>query len=119
MNLSSEQLAEILQRPGMRKANPALGTVAPKVYQPPPRPALERNLSGGSGREESLGVVVSIIAVRNKACDADNSRNGYKPLQDAIAQSLAIDDGSERIRFDYGQIQSAGPEGTIVRISWI
>src|SRR6187397_438108 len=119
MNLSRAQLADILKRPGIREANPDLGAVATQKHKPTPRPTLVQDAARGQSRESSLGVVVSIVAVRNARCDEDNSRNGYKPLQDAIARTLNIDDGSERIRFEYGQMQTQGPEGTIVRIAWL
>lgn len=96
-----------------------LGAVGAKEHKPQPRTALVKDVSPGSSRTVGLGVVVTIIACRNTVCDADNSRAGYKPLQDAISRSLAIDDGSERIRFEYGQVVSASSEGTIVRIEWL
>ena len=103
----------------VQAANPALDSMATKIHQPTARPALEQNLSRGQSSPCRLECVVEIIALRNAVCDADNSRNGYKPLQDAIAASLYIDDGSERIRWEYGQCHTAGPEGTIVRIAWV
>lgn len=118
MNLSRDQLAAILERPGMRQANPDLGAVAPQKHQPQARPALVKDLPGGQSSESGVAVSVDVIALRNAYCDEDNSRAGYKPLQDAIAASLGIDDGASRIRFNYGQIVTDGAEGTIVRIQW-
>lgn len=96
-----------------------LGAVGAEKHKPQPWSALEQDVSRGQSGSRGLGCVVTIVAVRNTVCDADNSRAGYKPLQDAISRSLAIDDGSDRIRFDYGQVVSAGQEGTIVRIEWL
>lgn len=117
--MTREQLAEILRKPAVAALNPHLGAVASQVHKPTARPALEQDVSRGQSGSRGLAVVVTIIAVRNVPCDPDNSRNGYKPLQDSIARSLSIDDGSDRIRFEYGQVVSAGAEGSIVRIEWL
>lgn len=100
-------------------ASVAMGGLAAEQHQPKARPALEQDLPRRPSGKGSLGIVVSIIAVRNRFQDADNSRAGYKPLQDAIAATLAVDDGSEAIRFEYSQHVSAGSEGTIVNIEWV
>lgn len=64
-----------------------------------------------------MAVIVTIIVCRHTLCDDDNSgMGGTKALRDAIARSLAIDDGDPRIRFAYEQAVAVGPEGTIVMI---
>lgn len=62
-------------------------------------------------------VAVSLVQYRRRALDShDNLRSACKPLVDAIAASLGIDDGDNRIRWEYGQIETRGQEGTAVRI---
>lgn len=118
MKLTDEQFRAILERPAIRAANPALGGVESSQQPKPPR-ALERNAQAKQSRERSLAVCVQIIGLRRRRLDDDNFAAGAKPLRDAIAASLAIDDGASAIRFEYAQAQTEGPEGTIVRIAWL
>ncbi len=39
-----------------------------------------------------------------------------KPIRDAIACNLSIDDGSELISWEYGQCETKGTEGVIVKM---
>jgi hypothetical protein len=118
MKLTQQQLNEILARPGIAKANPDLGAVGRTVNAKPAR-ALERHAPKEQSSESSLRVSVEIVGVRSRLLDSDNFTAGAKPLRDAIAKSLAIDDGSDRIKFNYTQVLTTGQAGTIVRISWI
>ncbi len=61
-------------------------------------------------------VVVSFVCFRSRPCDDDNLQFGCKWLRDAIAASLGIDDGDKRFRWQYGQLQTNGPEGVAVTI---
>lgn len=61
-------------------------------------------------------LVVSFVCFRARPCDDDNLQFGCKWLRDAIAQSLGIDDGDKRFRWQYGQLQTNGPEGVAVTI---
>jgi len=120
MKLSREQLNEILARPGIAKANPALGAVASKVRKCDTAATLVRYKPRQPNRKGKLALIVTIIACRNRLCDSDNSgMGGCKAIRDAIAESLGIDDGSERIRFEYAQAHTAGAEGLIVKIEWL
>lgn len=85
---------------------------------PKSAPALVRDVSPKQSGQGSLGICVEIIGVRRRKLDGDNFQAGIKTLRDAIAKSLAIDDGSDAIQWHYGQIVSSGHPGTIVRISW-
>lgn len=62
-------------------------------------------------------VCVTIIALRNRKIDDDNLSSGAKALRDSIALTLGIDDGSDRIRWEYGSVRTDGPEEIIVRIA--
>lgn len=110
-----------------------VGAVVPSVREQPPRP-LERKASakqGGEGsvekpkgkpsRNDRVGTnrtraQVTLVAVRQKRLDDDNLAGGFKALRDAIAESLGIDDGDERIEWIYRQQIGPKPHGTIVMI---
>jgi len=101
------------------KANSAALGAMESPEHPKLAPALVRDTPAKQSRKGGVGVCVEIIGLRRRILDSDNFTAGAKPLRDAIAYSLAIDDGSNRIRFECGQVQTFGPEGTIVRISWL
>lgn len=67
-------------------------------------------------RKGRVGVVVMLIAVRKRDADDDNNIASLKPLRDAIADSLGLDDGDSRIRWEYGQCESRGTEGVMAKI---
>ena len=111
-----------------------VGAVVPSVREQPPRP-LERTASakqGGEGsvekpkgkpsRNDRVGTnrtraQVMLVAVRQKRLDDDNLAGGFKALRDAIAESLGIDDGDERVEWIYRQQIGPKPHGTIVIIT--
>ncbi len=93
----------------------AVGAVeSPKHTKP--ASALVRHAPPKQSGKVGLGIVVTIIGLRHRPLDSDNFISGAKPLRDAIAESLGIDDGSERIRFEYAQAHTTGEQGTIVKI---
>jgi hypothetical protein len=57
------------------------------------------------------------VAFRRRALDDDNLTGGLKPLRDAVAQSLGLDDGDPSLKFTVHQCVGRGPEGVLVRIS--
>jgi len=63
-------------------------------------------------------VVVTMLSCRRRLLDDDNLAAGFKPLRDAIAQTLGIDDSDPRVRWEPRQIESKREE-TIVRIAMI
>jgi hypothetical protein len=78
--------------------------------------ALDR---GGKERRQRKGrvvIVVSLIAFRRRLLDEDSAIFALKPLRDAIAASLGIDDADARIAWQYGQQVTRGESGVIVRI---
>lgn len=62
-------------------------------------------------------VHIFIISIRRRILDEDNYIAGCKPLRDSIANSLGCDDADMRLRWQYHQLKTDGPEGTIVAIS--
>lgn len=110
----------------VKKLNPAIftesaavGGLAAAERKQCPQPALDGDPKTFPRRKGRLAVVVTIIACRRRVLDSDNHVAGCKPLRDIISRSLATDDGSECISFEYGQLHTTGPEGTIVRIAWV
>lgn len=73
-----------------------------------PRPQRRRN-----GR---LALIVTFIAFRSGVLDDDNLVGSCKGLRDAVCESIGIDDGDSRIRFQYTQCATQGQEGTLVHI---
>lgn len=117
MNLTREQLAELLKRPGIQRANPGLGAVVPAKREPNPQPALDRDVPPEQSRSPRLEICVTLIACRRKRLDGDNLQGGFKHLRDEIARTLGLDDGDDGLRWEYGQVEVVGQTGTIVRIT--
>jgi hypothetical protein len=64
--------------------------------------------------------VVTIIRLGYKEFDDDNLSAGCKPLRDAIAATLGVDDGDKRIWWRYAQaLITDGRTGTIVKIDQV
>ena len=80
------------------------------------RPALERPRPQREKRKGRVAVVVSLITCCQRAADDDNDAHSKKPIRDAIAESLGLDDGDSRIHWEHGQCETRGPEGVIVKI---
>lgn len=81
--------------------------VSSLVKSPPVRPS----------RKSCVVVLVTIIAFRRRVLDDDNCSSGAKTLRDCVATSLGVDDGDKRIRWEYGIVQTNGPEHTLVKIT--
>ena len=101
-----------------RKRNPelyGLGAVSPaKPKRSGQRQSQAANADKARG---SFRVVVSIVGLRRIPLDDDNFiGSSCKYVRDAIAASLGLDDGDRRLKFQYGQLQTSGDEGLIVRI---
>jgi hypothetical protein len=101
-----------------KKNNPqlfgAVGPVAKPVVKPDavrPLARLRPVQKGGAP-----GFVVSLVRFGPGLLDDDNLAGGFKPLRDAVAQRLGIDDADGRVRWEYGQVETRGPTGTIVKI---
>lgn len=51
-----------------------------------------------------LPCVVRLIRVGPKRLDSDNLAGSFKHVQDVIAKKLGVDDGDERIKWEYAQV---------------
>ena len=110
----------------VKRRNPHLyGPVAGLQYpkrQPTQAPALDkatRRRPGGQGRSDRghHRPEVTIVSYRRRLItDADNLIAGAKPLRDAVARWLGIDDADDNVQWDYRQVQTRSREGTAVMI---
>jgi hypothetical protein len=110
-----------------RKRNPHLygtknispvGRVETKKPERPAAQTLDSGLSQQQGREESV-YHVTFVTFRKRLLDSDNAVGAIKPLRDSVAMHLDIDDGSERIKWEYHQVETKGKEGCIVKIEML
>lgn len=76
-------------------------------------------LDGGQQKPQRMckGVVVCIVSFRRKLLDDDNLTGGAKSLRDTIAIALGVDDADPRLCWEYAQVKTTGPEGTLVVIT--
>lgn len=51
-----------------------------------------------------LPCVVRLIRVGQKRLDLDNLAGSFKHVQDTIAKEIGVDDGDERIKWEYEQV---------------
>lgn len=108
----------------VRRRNPhlyggAVGAVEARAAKPTTVQALDgskRQRKKSKGRVE---VVVTLICCRRRIGDDDSIAASCKPLRDAIANSLGLDDGDARIRFEYSQCRTDGQQGVMVKIQSI
>lgn len=80
-------------------------------------PALVHQPKVSRCRKGRVAIVVTITSYRHRELDEDNLIAGCKPLRDAIASSLALDDADKRLQFEYRQVVTTGTTGTHVVIS--
>jgi predicted Fe-S protein YdhL (DUF1289 family) len=110
-----------------RKLNPHLFSLGPlpgPVGKQDSAPALDGKPRRGTKSQDSLAgsrpeFRVCIISCRFRIQDGDNNGAGCKALRDVIAQWLGLDDAERFILWEYSQIETRGPEGTIVKINQI
>lgn len=115
------KLHELKVSKSVRKANPHLfgyGVGAGKNDQPKPTsvaPLVRRGKTPQVGKG-SVGVLVTLIAYRRRLLDDDNNCASFKALRDAVARTLGVDDRDGRVVWRYGQVETRGEEGVVVRI---
>lgn len=111
--------------PGVYAKAP-MGAVGPKKHGKQPG-ALGRQAQakqGGKGgrpkrniRDRAAVYTVTMTAHLNTRMDGDNLANALKPVQDALADWLGVDDADGRIRWECGQVETRGTTGVCVAIS--
>ena len=99
----------------------SLGEVQPQISQPFQRPTLERSASPAqvSGHRVAVNrgrLSITLVNFRHRELDRDNLIGGCKPLRDAIALWLGMDDSEKFIDWNYAQVQTRGEQGVAVKI---
>lgn len=91
-----------------------LGGLEPaKPQQNPARP-LDHGVPTRESRE--IRLVISLTRFGRRKLDDDNLAGAFKPLRDACSKDLGANDADPRIRWEYGQIETRGRCGVMVRI---
>lgn len=102
------------------KPSASLGNSVRPMAASQPKPVAARSLESGKPKRERrqgrVELVVTLVTCRKRELDDDGNVAALKPLRDAIADSLGFDDGDKRIRWEYGQIESRGQHGVLVKI---
>lgn len=101
-----------------RLLNPHLfggvGAVETRQPQPQKRPALDRVPSPREDRETGVVLRVVFTAHLARPMDDDNLVASLKPLRDAVAASLGVDDGDPRVEWACRQVKDAD-EGVSIK----
>jgi len=94
-----------------------LGAVDPAQPQRGPGPALVERTRISPSRTRRLACIVTLIRFGGHSLDSDNLATSFKPLQDAVASTLEIDDADHVVEWQYRQAPAGkGETGTIVKI---
>ena len=93
--------------------------VAPSIGEQTTLCTLDKGIQKRQKGKGSVEIVVSLITCRRRELDDDGNVAALKPLRDAIAESLLLDDADKRIRFQYSQIETRAIQGVIVMIEKI
>lgn len=109
--------ATLARNPQLFSGGGALGPMAPAERKHNPASALVGQRPDQQSGAGGLAVRVDLVGCRARKLDDDNFTAGCKPLRDAIANTLGLDDGDTRIAWRYSQIVTDGPEGVLVIIS--
>lgn len=104
---------------GAKAAIARVDGVQDPVSKPHKVPALDPRAEVHPGSERGLVAIVTIISCRNAEIDSDNLIAGAKPIRDAVARSLGVDDRDRRVKWEYRQCIGEGPEGTLVKINTV
>lgn len=104
--------------PATLQRNSGLGELENSQRKPDPAQALDGSPQVFKKRKRTVAsrLTVHIITFRQRLLDSDNFEAGAKPLRDAIAKSLGVDDSDKFVNWNYHQI-IAKPYGTLVLLS--
>jgi hypothetical protein len=86
-----------------------------------PKPAKARPLDDRpekhQGGKEGVAIRITCVALRRRLLDGhDAVAFSMKPLTDAIARSLRMDDADPRLSWEYSQLRTDGEQGVMVKI---
>ena len=103
--------ADRQQNPRPVRALEANGT------EPAPARALDRRGTKHQGGAGGVAVRITCIALRRRLVDRhDGVAFACKPLTDAIAKTLGVDDADPRLDWEYGQVVTRGKQGVLVKV---
>lgn len=77
---------------------------------------LEHGIKKRKKGKGSVAIHVSLVSYRRRLLDPDAVAFSHKKLVDCIAEWLCIDDADPRVRWEWHQVQTNGPEGVAVKI---
>jgi hypothetical protein len=60
---------------------------------------------------------VELVQFRRRLLDPDAVAAATKPLVDAIADTLGVDDADPAVEWEWSQVRTSGEEGVLVKIS--
>jgi len=101
----------------VKRLNPHLYGLVTVSPAKPQRSGQRQSQATNADKARGSGsLVISLVGFRHRLLDSDNFTGACKILRDQIANSLNIDDGSNFVTWQYGQIHSTGNEGLLVRI---
>lgn len=104
----------------VRRLNPhlfGLGAVEAGCAEPTPIRSLERVKPKRAKGAGGMAMRVQLIALRHRLLDPDAVAYSMKPLTDAVAETLGVDDADPRVHWEWSQAPTGGPEGVIVKIT--
>ena len=83
-------------------------------------PSVWRICSGPRPRKvkHTTQVTVTFVAYRRRLLDDDNNSGAMKPLRDAVAKWIHMDDGDPRWRWEYAQVLTRAQEGVSVKLEY-
>lgn len=99
-----------------KRSTHAVRRVETNQPQPTPAPALAGSALKRQGCQSRLVVIITLCALRHRLLDDDNNVASFKPLRDAIAETLKVDDGDKRLKWQCQQIETRGEECVVVKI---
>lgn len=91
-------------------------TVAPAAGEPAPVRPLVKRLPKLPEGARGLGLRVSLIARVRVLPDWDAEQGSFKPLVDAVAAALGVDDGDRAVAWETGYVRTDGEEGVLVTV---
>lgn len=101
-----------------RKPGGSLGAVEANRPECSTIRSLDKGVQESAGSKASMGLRITLIALRHRLLDAhDAVEYSFKPLTDAIATTVGLDDADARLHWEYAQIKTTGTEGTLVVIT--
>ncbi len=109
--------AKIIELDREQNSCSAMGGLGSASAQHAPLSTLVQGVQEPARGKEGVAIRITLISCRRKLLDAhDNLPYAMKPICDAIAASIGLDDADPRIQWQYEQILTKGEPGVLVHI---